>query len=750
MSNSFKKIITSGGLAQLSYLTVDHLTENNQSENSNNVLLYNTSNGSFSYTGSYDTSNNTNAVSGGQDGTEFYMHDAFVSGNLQVSGTIAAAEGLTLTDITMSVSTSTGSFIFGSGSYNNELIHEVTGNLQLSSSVGITANMPEGKIGFHGTSSHTLNASQSLSSSFASSSDSASYATTASYALVVKGGIQQGDNGTFENITVNNDLTVKDNTKIEGQLEVDESSTFNSGVTIGGNLIVNGTHTILNTQDVFIEDRFIYLGGKQSKLFDCGIVFNNVRSEGPKDQGLGRYESIFWDQSAQRFKLATNVDPDKNDGLEPIPDEKIKGSIISIRDGGGYGVLNPLIPIQQPIIDPNVESLQPVYGSGELITTAKRHIYMFLSNPNIPETPWKRLITENDSATFNSINVKNSTILSSSNIYLPNISTSTYGGNKLVVLNPIDNKLYITGSWPIGNTAPNDIIPPFPFTGTAHITGSLIVSGGNGIIISASNNTIGLFGTSSYASQSVSSSFSTNAYNIFVNQEEALTTDHYFLITDSTNYSTASYSTQLSINPSTGNITGTSSYALYSSESLSASFASSSTSASYASSSLTASYALNIPDGLGGGGGLWFDGTTYWSSSLQANGDATKIGIGRQPTNYSLEVKGTIAATEDVIAYMSSDKRLKDNIKPIENPIEKIKQIGGYSFDWNDKQNIYRGADFGVIAQEIEEVLPSLVQTRENGYKGVKYDKIVSLLIEAVKDQQNQIDELKNQINNGS
>ena len=65
MSNSFKKIITSGGLAQLSYLTVDHLTENNQSENSNNVLLYNTSNGSFSYTGSYDTSNNTNAVSGG-------------------------------------------------------------------------------------------------------------------------------------------------------------------------------------------------------------------------------------------------------------------------------------------------------------------------------------------------------------------------------------------------------------------------------------------------------------------------------------------------------------------------------------------------------------------------------------------------------------------------------------------------------------------------------------------------------------
>ena len=107
-----------------------------------------------------------------------------------------------------------------------------------------------------------------------------------------------------------------------------------------------------------------------------------------------------------------------------------------------------------------------------------------------------------------------------------------------------------------------------------------------------------------------------------------------------------------------------------------------------------------------------------------------------------------MAATQDVIAFMSSDKRLKDNIKPIEDPIGKIKQIGGYSFNWNDKQSIYKGSDFGVIAQEIEKVLPSLVKDRDDGYKGVKYDKIIPLLIEAIKDQQNQIDELKNQINN--
>ena len=126
-------------------------------------------------------------------------------------------------------------------------------------------------------------------------------------------------------------------------------------------------------------------------------------------------------------------------------------------------------------------------------------------------------------------------------------------------------------------------------------------------------------------------------------------------------------------------------------------------------------------------------------------GDTTlNVGIGGVSTsNHQLMVYGNGVFQGDVVAYYTSDKRLKDNIKPIEDPIGKIKQIGGYSFDWNDKQNTYEGTDFGVIAQEIEQVLPSLVQTREDGFKGVKYDKIVSLLIEAVKDQQKQIDELK-------
>jgi len=105
----------------------------------------------------------------------------------------------------------------------------------------------------------------------------------------------------------------------------------------------------------------------------------------------------------------------------------------------------------------------------------------------------------------------------------------------------------------------------------------------------------------------------------------------------------------------------------------------------------------------------------------------------------SLHVKGDIVASE------TSDKRLKDNIKPIQNAAEKINKIGGYEFDWNDKQELYEGHDVGVIAQEIEEVLPEVVETREDGYKAVDYKKIVPLLIEGIKDLQKQIDELKKQ-----
>ena len=124
-----------------------------------------------------------------------------------------------------------------------------------------------------------------------------------------------------------------------------------------------------------------------------------------------------------------------------------------------------------------------------------------------------------------------------------------------------------------------------------------------------------------------------------------------------------------------------------------------------------------------------------------------KVGVGgAADATYELKVTGDVGATGDVVAYISSDRRLKDEITPIENSLQKINSIGGYSFVWNENQHIYKGKDYGVIAQEIEQILPELVETRENGYKAVKYDRIVSLLIEGIKELSKEVSELKEKI----
>ena len=111
---------------------------------------------------------------------------------------------------------------------------------------------------------------------------------------------------------------------------------------------------------------------------------------------------------------------------------------------------------------------------------------------------------------------------------------------------------------------------------------------------------------------------------------------------------------------------------------------------------------------------------------------------------------GLIRAENDVIAFATSDKRLKTNILPIPNALSKISLLNGVEFDWlefeaNKTQAIHanEGHDVGVIAQEIEEVLPEVVNTRDNGYKAVKYEKIVPLLIESIKELKLEIEELK-------
>lgn len=95
-----------------------------------------------------------------------------------------------------------------------------------------------------------------------------------------------------------------------------------------------------------------------------------------------------------------------------------------------------------------------------------------------------------------------------------------------------------------------------------------------------------------------------------------------------------------------------------------------------------------------------------------------------------------IISSGDITAF--SDIRLKTNIEKIDNALDKIAQISGYTYDMNNKRST------GVIAQEVEKVLPEVVQNREDGYKTVAYGNMIGLLIEAIKELKEEIKEIKN------
>ena len=106
---------------------------------------------------------------------------------------------------------------------------------------------------------------------------------------------------------------------------------------------------------------------------------------------------------------------------------------------------------------------------------------------------------------------------------------------------------------------------------------------------------------------------------------------------------------------------------------------------------------------------------------------------------------GSFTASGDVTAY--SDERLKSNITTIEDALSKVKSMRGVMFDKTDSLSGELRASTGVIAQEVEQVLPEVVHNDSNtGYKSVAYGNIVGVLIEAIKEQQLHIQELKDDI----
>ena len=141
-------------------------------------------------------------------------------------------------------------------------------------------------------------------------------------------------------------------------------------------------------------------------------------------------------------------------------------------------------------------------------------------------------------------------------------------------------------------------------------------------------------------------------------------------------------------------------------------------------------------------------------------GIANRLTVGTaslfEQDDYQMYVKGDLGASGNVVAYVSSDERLKEEIRPLSQSLSVVQQMNPVRFRWNDsgsqmgwgKEKAYtnKGYDLGFIAQELKPILPDVVGNvdyEDSTWMGVQYEKIVPVLVGAVQEQQKQIDELK-------
>lgn len=113
-----------------------------------------------------------------------------------------------------------------------------------------------------------------------------------------------------------------------------------------------------------------------------------------------------------------------------------------------------------------------------------------------------------------------------------------------------------------------------------------------------------------------------------------------------------------------------------------------------------------------------------------------------------LTVDGDIRGKNDIIAFYTSDERLKTDLNKIENSNSIINSLTGYTFNWDSTKIDREGSDIGIIAQDAQKVLPVIVKERDNGYLAVDYIKLIPVMIEEIKSLNNRIITLEEQLNN--
>ena len=145
----------------------------------------------------------------------------------------------------------------------------------------------------------------------------------------------------------------------------------------------------------------------------------------------------------------------------------------------------------------------------------------------------------------------------------------------------------------------------------------------------------------------------------------------------------------------------------------------------------------------GGNGGMYRQGGVGWMTYFHQGNDCLGVCDSTTSSTYGLYVTGQIYATSNITAY--SDRRVKENIIPIDNALEKVNKLEGVYYNKIDDED--KTKEIGFIAQEVNEVVPELVTYAEDvDQYGVKYGNATALLVEAVKELTQQVKDLKQEI----
>jgi hypothetical protein len=504
-----------------------------------------------------------------------------------------------------------------------------------------------------------------------------------------------------------------------------------------GNLIVDGTQTSLNTSETFIEDKSITLAsGSTTSAISDGAGFNIA----------GANVSMSWEHSNTRFGINTNL-----------------GIVGSISSSTIVGLNGDSVTTYSTSVDSRIVSLSNTSTTSTTRlsrieeSTASLNTFSASTNAHIVDINTKTGSFESKFVTLGlytgSIDTKWETLLNvTASVLSATASLNTFSASALTRLSRIEESTSSLNTFSASvnghitdiNTKTGSFESKFNAIGYAtsslntfsasmdafynNFTTSLANGGFSASIdyrLDEVEYTASLFGGGLVAQldkinqataslQSFTASVAgTNAFtssaNSRLNNIEAVTSSY-----ETTGRGIVSGSSQVTLLLPTGVVSG-SSQVLNSSNVLSGS---------------NQTYITTINQNLG---------TT--SSGVQF----ATLGIGTAPdATYELKVEGDIAASGDIVAYNTSDKRLKNNIEPIVNALDKLNQLGGYTFEWNEElQKARSGKDLGVIAQEVQSVFPEVVIERENGYLAVDYEKLVPVLIEAIKELSTKITELE-------